>query len=96
MPHKVFDFIRNHAKKCVSAAAAVLGFSAFAEGATGNGPDLSAATDALTTLKDALVGQNGWITTAAPVLAALLGGILVITLIWVAYKWITRGAKKAG
>ena len=96
MFRKAYDFIRKHAKKCVAAVAGVLGFcSAYAEG-TGNGPDLTAATDALTTLKDALVGQNGWITSAAPILALLLGGILVITLIWVAYKWVSRGAKKAG
>lgn len=94
MFRKAYDFIRNHARKCVAALVGVLGFSAFAEGETG--PDLTAATGALTTLKDALVGQNGWISSAAPVLASLLGGILVITLIWVAYKWVTRGAKKAG
>ena len=96
MFRKALDFIRTHAKKCAAAAAGVVGFSvpAFAEGEAA--PDMSAATTALTTLKDALVGQNGWISTAAPVLAALLGGILVITLIWVAYKWVSRGAKKAG
>lgn len=81
--------------KAAVAAASVLPFVALAEGGS-NAPDLSAATTALTTLKDSLVGQNGWITSAAPVLAALLGGILVITLIWVAYKWVSRGAKKAG
>lgn len=95
--HKVHDFIRAIAKKCALALAVAFCFAvpAFAEG-TGTGPDLTAATEALTTLKDALVGQNGWITSAAPILALLLGGILVITLIWVAYKWVSRGAKKAG
>lgn len=93
---RALDLVRNHAKKCAVAVAAVVGFAApaFAEGETG--PDLTAATTALTTLKDALVGQNGWISSAAPILATLLGGILVITLIWVAYKWVSRGAKKAG
>lgn len=95
---KLFDCIRTHAKKCVAAVAVAFGFvaPALAEGGAGAGPDLSAATSALTTLKDALVGQNGWISSAAPILALLLGGILVITLIWVAYKWVSRGAKKAG
>lgn len=96
MFRKVLDFIRTNVKKCALAVAAAAGFCApaFAEGETG--PDLSAATTALTTLKDSLVGQNGWISSAAPILASLLGGIIVITLIWVAYKWVTRGAKKAG
>lgn len=95
---KLFDCIRTHVKKCVAACAVALGFAspALAEGGASGGPDLSAATSALTTLKDALVGQNGWISSAAPILALLLGGILVITLIWVAYKWVSRGAKKAG
>lgn len=91
---KLFGFIRNHANKCVSALVGVLGFSAFAEGASA--PDLTAAVNALTTMKDAIVGQNGWITQAAPILALLLSGILVITLIWVSWKWVTRGTKKAG
>lgn len=90
------NFMRRVRKFAAVAVAFVCScFVAKAEG-TGTGPDLTAATDALTTLKDALVGQNGWITSAAPILALLLGGVLVITLIWVAYKWVTRGAKKAG
>lgn len=93
--NKVFNFFRR-VRKAVFAFAVAL-CSAFALKADGTtGPDMSAATDALTTLKDALVGQNGWISSAAPILALLLGGVLVITLIWVAYKWVTRGAKKAG
>lgn len=91
---KVFNFFRRVRKALFAFAIALC--SAFALKAEGTGPDMSAATDALTTLKDALVGQNGWISSAAPILALLLGGVLVITLIWVAYKWVTRGAKKAG
>lgn len=94
--NKVMNFLRRVRKFAAFAVAAACScFVAKAEG-TGSGPDLTAATEALTTLKDALVGQNGWITSAAPILALLLGGILVITLIWVAYKWVSRGAKKAG
>lgn len=94
--NKVSNFFRWVRKAAFSAAIALCSiFTVKAEG-SGTGPDLSAATSALTTLKDALVGQNGWISSAAPILALLLGGVLVITLIWVAYKWVTRGAKKAG
>lgn len=54
--------------------------------------DLSAATEQVTAMKTALVG---WISTNAPVLVGILAAALVITLIFVGYGWITRGAKKA-
>lgn len=54
--------------------------------------DLSAATTEVTAMKTALVS---WISTNAPTLVAILASALVITLIFVGYGWITRGAKKA-
>lgn len=55
--------------------------------------DLSAATTQMTAMQTAV---SGWISSNVGTLVALLGSVLVVTLIFVAFKWITRGTKKAG
>lgn len=79
-------------KKFALGVAAAVGLSvpAFAEGEATI--DLTAATTQVTAMKSALVT---WISTNAPTLVAILAAALVITLIFVGYGWITRGAKKA-
>ena len=79
-------------KKFALGVAAAVGLSApaFAEGEATI--DLQAATTQVTAMKTALVS---WISTNAPTLVAILAAALVITLIFVGYGWITRGAKKA-
>lgn len=58
-----------------------------------NNIDLSVATTQLNAMATAV---QEWITTNAPVLVGILGAALVLTLIFLAYKWIKRGTSKAG
>lgn len=63
----------------------------FAEG-TSEAIDLSPATAQITAMKTAL---TGFISDNVGTLAAILGSVLVVTLIWVGFKWIRKGANKA-
>lgn len=54
-------------------------------------PDMSVATTAFTSMANAV---TGWVSAIAPYLAGFLGGCLVVTLIFVGYKWVTRGTKR--
>ena len=76
-------------KFLLSVGGVLVGASAFAEGEAG-AIDLSAATNALTSAKTAIVA---WVTSNAPTLSGILGGVLVITLIFVVYGWVRRAAK---
>lgn len=65
--------------------------AAFAEGgSSGTGIDVSYATSAFTDAKGAL---TGFVSSNAPVISAVLGAFLGLTLIFVAYGWIRRAAK---
>lgn len=79
-------------KKFLPALLAVLGAGA-AFAVDDPAIDLSAATTQMTAMTSAV---SGWISSNVGALVALLGSVLVVTLIFVAYKWITRGTKKAG
>lgn len=67
------------------------GLSAMAEG-TGNTIDTTVASTALSDMVDAV---KGYINTCIPYIVSLLGVALVVTLVWVAWKWIKKGSSKA-
>lgn len=74
------------------AAVATLGFAPAVFAEDSNAIDTTAATTALTQMTTAV---KGYITSAAPILAGLLGGCLLLALIWVAFKWAKKGTNKA-
>ena len=78
--------------KLLALAAASAPVALFAEGEPTNTPDMSAATTAFTNMTTAV---TGWINAVAPYLGTFLAGVLVVSLIWIGFKWVTRGAKKA-
>lgn len=88
---KVHDlFMRARYAIAFACALAFGGLSAFAQESNQNAIDLGPATDALKDAKDKLIE---WVGDNAEVLGAILGGTLVITLIFVVYGWVRRAAK---
>lgn len=78
--------------KLVAVATITSPLAIFAQESGGSAPDLSAATTAFQSMSSAV---TGWVSTIAPYLASFLAGVLVISLVFVAFKWITRGTKRA-
>lgn len=68
-------------------------FSALAEGEGGASIDVSAATTAISNMKDA---ADTWWDAAQPVFLAVVGVALVATLIWCGYKLIRKAVGKIG
>lgn len=88
---KVHDLVmRSRYAIAFACALAFGGLSAFAEESGENAIDLKPATDALKAAKEKLIA---WVGENAEVLGAILGGTLVITLIFVVYGWIRRASK---
>lgn len=82
-------------KKAFRRVAVALGLMspalAMAEGAS-TGIDLSAATSFMT---DAQTKITAWVTTNSGVIVAILGAVMALVFIFIGYRWVTRGAKKA-
>lgn len=89
---KFLTSLKSRARGALAVAGLLVGSTALAEGESGSSIDLTVATTQLSSMVDAL---KGWLEGAAPKIAILGGAILLATLIWVAIKWVTRGAKKA-
>lgn len=83
--------MKNYLKKILCTVAAAFGsVAAFAQEQSGGGIDVSAANSAMTQAQTAL---TGFVTSNAPVISAILGAFLGLTLIFVAYGWIRRASK---
>lgn len=90
---KFLSSLKARARSALAVGGLLVGSTALAEGESGSSSiDLTVATTQLTSMVDAL---KAWLEGAAPKIAILGGAILLATLIWVAIKWVTRGAKKA-
>lgn len=88
---KFLSSLKARARYAAAVGGLLVGSTALAEGESSS-IDLTVATTQLTSMVDAL---KTWLEGAAPKIAILGGAILLATLIWVAIKWVTRGAKKA-
>lgn len=85
--------MKNYLKKALCVVASSFGaVAAFAEGEGGSGSTINVeqANAAFSAAKGAL---TGFVSTNAPVISAILGAFLGLTLIFVAYGWIRRASK---
>lgn len=67
--------------------------SAFADGEASGAIDITAASGAIDSMKDA---ATSWWQAAQPVFLAVVGIALVATLIWCGYKLIRKAVGKVG
>lgn len=86
-------FFSNLKSKALALGGALLGVPAFAEGETASQIDLTEATNALDSWKNAI---TGFIGDATPVVVSILGAALVIVAVWIGWKVLKRGASKVG